>query len=216
MVKEATIHAQQNMDTPLTRRQQAVLDYLRLRERQGAYPPTLEEICQALGLKSRGSLHKHIQALVDARLVEPPNGRQRGVRLLQEDPIEERECGLPFFGYIAAGRPIEAIATPQYMEVPAALRSDASCYVLQVRGDSMVEDGILDGDWVVIEQRDHARNGDVVVALVDGHEATLKRLEQSRNEVVLHPANGTMQALRYAPHRVRIQGVLVGQMRRYR
>ena len=84
---------------------------------------------------------------------------------------------LPLYGYIAAGRPIEAISNPEMIDVPAQLRSGKPCYVLEVRGDSMIEEGIPDGDWVVIEHRDHARNGEIVVALVDGEEATLKRLE---------------------------------------
>jgi repressor LexA len=99
--------------------------------------------------------------------------------------------------------------------VPPALRTQRDCYVLQVRGDSMVDEGILDGDWVVIEQREHARNGEIVVALVDGSDATLKRIEQRPGKVVLHPANAAMKPMTYPPDRVRIQGVLVGQMRRY-
>ena len=99
--------------------------------------------------------------------------------------------------------------------MPTQLRTANPCYVLEVRGDSMIEEGILDGDWVVIEHRDHARNGEIVVALVDGEEATLKRLERRANEVVLHPANNNLSAMHFSPDRVQIQGVLVGQMRRY-
>lgn len=200
------------MKTKLTRRQQEVLDYLR--EQHFDAPPTLDELCRALGLASRGSLHKHISALVEAGLVEPMDGKHRGV-VLREDEPAAHEDQLPFLGYIAAGRPIEAIPQPETLAVPAALRTDRPCYVLEVRGDSMIEDGILDGDWVVIEQREQARNGEVVVALVDGGEATLKRIEQTPGEVVLHPANGHLAPLRYAPDQVQVQGVLVGQMRRY-
>ena len=99
--------------------------------------------------------------------------------------------------------------------MPTQLRTPNPCYVLEVRGDSMIEEGILDGDWVVIEHREQARNGEIVVALVDGEEATLKRLEQRSNEVVLHPANSSLSAMHFSPEQVRIQGVLVGQMRRY-
>jgi repressor LexA len=87
--------------------------------------------------------------------------------------------------------------------------------VLQVRGDSMIDEGILDGDWVVVEQRDHARDGEIVVALIDGEEATLKRIEQTPSACILHPANPNLAPLRYAPERVRIQGVITGQMRVY-
>ena len=197
----------------LTRRQQAIFDYLRDHHRTFEYPPTLDELCEAMGLASRGSLHKHIQALVDAGLVEPMD-RRRGIRLT-EQALESRP-GVPFLGYIAAGRPIEAVENAEPMEVPGFLCGERRCYVLQVRGDSMIEDGILDGDWVVIEQRDNARNGEIVVALIDGEEATLKRIEQQPGKVILHPANGAMAPMEFAPQRVTVQGVVVGQMRAYR
>jgi len=119
------------------------------------------------------------------------NNKRRGVRLTRP-PAEEilpEENELPLYGRIAAGQPIEAIAGNETITVPPPLRTENPCYVLEVKGDSMIEEGILDGDWVVIEQRDHARNGEIVVALVNGEEATLKRIEQKQG--------------------------LVGQMRRY-
>ncbi len=196
----------------LTRRQQQIYDYLRHHADGFEHAPTLDELCAALGVRSRGSLHKHIQALIAAGVVEPMDGRQRGVRLTESG----HDGGtLPLLGTIAAGRPIEAVAVAERVEVPAALRSTGPCYVLRVRGDSMIDEGILDGDWVVIEQRDHARNGEIVVALIDESEATLKRLEHRAGTITLHPANAALSPMRYAPDRVRIQGVLVGQMRRY-
>ncbi len=200
----------------LTRRQQEIYDYLREHLDDFAHPPTLDELCDALGLRSRGSLHKQIQALIEAGLVEPMNNLRRGIRLV-EAPLEtatDRDA-LPLYGYIAAGRPIEAISNPETIEVPPQLRTPNPCYVLEVRGDSMIDEGILDGDWVVIEHREQARNGEIVVALVDGEEATLKRLEKRANEVILHPANSSLSAMRFSPERIQIQGVLVGQMRRY-
>lgn len=200
----------------LTRRQQEIFDYLRANLPDYAHPPTLDELCDALGLKSRGSLHKQIQALVDAGLVEPMNNLRRGIRLVEEEPaIAADNDALPLYGYIAAGRPIEAISNPESIDVPSQLRTPNPCYVLEVRGDSMIEEGIMDGDWVVIEHRDRARNGEIVVALVDGEEATLKRLEQRSGEVVLHPANSSLTPMHFDPSQVQIQGVLVGQMRRY-
>ena len=129
---------------------------------------------------------------------------------------ESSEQGLPFIGVIAAGKPIEALTNIAYMTVPDALKTDKPCYVLQVKGDSMIDAGIFDGDWVVIEQRDYAKNGEIVVALIEGSDATLKYLEQSPGQVLLLPANTTMTALSYHPEQVEIQGVLVGQMRSYR
>jgi len=203
-------------NTPLTRRQQAIYDYLKERQDLDGPPPTLEELCKIFGLSSRGSMHKHVQALVDAGLVEPMDGKQRGVRLAQEPGPEPELYQLPLLGYIAAGQPIEAIPQPDVIDVPAALRTSGDCYVLEVRGESMIEDGILDGDWVVIERRDSARNGEVVVALVDGGEATLKRIQQRPGQVILFPANRDMEPMAFHPNQVQIQGVLVGQMRRYR
>jgi repressor LexA len=203
----------------LTRRQQEIYDYLREHLDDFPHPPTLDELCDALGLKSRGSLHKQIQALIEAGLVEPMNNLRRGIRLAEmsatTDVAANDDDALPLYGRIAAGRPIEAIANPETIQVPPRLRTARPCYVLEVKGDSMIEEGILDGDWVVIEQRDHARNGEIVVALVEGEEATLKRIEQTPGQVILHPANSAMQAMRYLPEQVQIQGVLVGQMRSY-
>ena len=122
---------------------------------------------------------------------------------------------LPLVGIIAAGKPIEALEDISYMTVPNQIRTEKSCYVLKVKGDSMVEEGIFDGDWVIIEQRSYARNGEIVVALVDKAEATLKFIEQYPHETLLIPANSSMQAMRYKPDQVEIQGVLVGQMRSY-
>ena len=200
----------------LTRRQQEIYDYLREHLDEFPHPPTLDELCDALGLKSRGSLHKQIQALIEAGLVEPMHKLRRGIRLVDVVPDATTDTdALPLYGYIAAGRPIEAISNPETIDVPARLRTQNPCYVLEVRGDSMIDEGILDGDWVVIEHRDQARNGEIVVALVDGEEATLKRLEKRSGEVVLHPANSSLSAMHFSPERVQIQGVLVGQMRRY-
>jgi repressor LexA len=102
------------------------------------------------------------------------------------------------------------------MSIPDEIKTDKPCYVLKVKGDSMIEEGIYDGDWVIIEQRCHARNGEIVVALVDKVEATLKFIEQYPHEILLIPANAKMEAMHYQPAQVEIQGVLVGQMRSYR
>jgi repressor LexA len=201
------------MTEALTRRQQAILEYLRESQLRHTHPPTLDELCSALGLRSRGSMHKHVTALVQAGYVEPLSGKQRGVRL--SEAKEDDPSTLPLLGRIAAGRPIEAVQDSQELEVPRQLRGKGRCYVLQVRGDSMIDDGILDDDWVVIEQRDYARDGEIVVALIDGEDATLKRIEQRPDVCILHPANSGLEPQHYAPGRVNIQGVVVGQMRAY-
>ena len=203
----------------LTRKQQEILDFLIDNQEQFPHPPTLDELCSAMGLKSRGSMHYQIKALIEAGLIQAPQRKQRGIRLTGmatglRQAIQALDP-LPYAGVIAAGRPIEAIETISYMGIPEQLRTDNPCYVLKVKGDSMQDEGILDGDWVIIEQRNHARNGEIVVALVDQNEATLKFIEQHPNETVLIPANSNMKPMHYLPHQVEIQGVLVGQMRSY-
>jgi repressor LexA len=202
----------------LTRKQQEIFDYLLLNQDDLAHL-TLESLCALMGLKSRGSLHSQIKALIDAGLVEAPERKQRGIRLTEygkslAKPADNPHV-LPYVGVIAAGRPIEAIESISYMVIPEQLKTDKSCYVLKVKGDSMIEEGIFDGDWVVIEQRSFARNGEIVVALVDKTEATLKFIEQYPHEILLIPANSQMPTMRYRPDQVEIQGVLVGQMRSY-
>lgn len=203
----------------LTRKQKEILDFLLNSQELFAHPPTLEELCAAMGLKSRGSMHHQIKALIEAELIEAPERKQRGIRLSDKAkcmaPVAENVGGLPFVGIIAAGRPIEAIENVSYMAIPEQIKTENACYVLKVKGDSMCEEGIFDGDWVVIEQRSFARNGEIVVALIDKTEATLKYIEQYPHETLLIPANSRMEAMRYNPQQVEIQGVLVGQMRSY-
>ena len=196
----------------LTRRQQEIYDFLLSSAERFAYPPTYDELCHALGLSSRGSLHKHIQALIDAGLVEGMVGRH-GIRVVEKEPSDRR---IPHLGAIAAGRPIEAIAQPEFLPVPDFLMGKHPCYVLTVKGDSMSEAGIMDGDLVVIEERNSARNGEIVVALIDNEEATLKRLQNNNNgSVTLFPENRSMEPMTYPAERVDIQGVLVSLLRRY-
>jgi|GEM_PF-46811 len=197
----------------LTRRQHELLLFLRERTARSLRPPSLSEICRELGLASRGSLHKQVVALVQAGLVEAMNGKQRGVRLIQA--ANDDDGGIPLLGVIAAGRPIEALIRDETIALPAWLKVPAACYALRVKGDSMRDAGILDGDVVVVEQRQHARNGETVVALIDGESATLKRIEQTPGEIVLHAENPDYPAQRYRPEQVAIQGVLVAALRRY-
>jgi repressor LexA len=196
----------------LTRRQTEIYNYLVENQDYFDHPPSHDELCQALGLSSRGSLHKHIQALIEAGLLEPMDRGHRGIRLVAQ---AQEVDGIPFLGTIAAGRPIEAIPQPETMQVPDQLLGNRPCYVLRVSGDSMIEEGILDGDYVVIEQRDSASNGEIVVALVANEEATLKRIEQKPGKVILHPANASMAPMVYLPDEVQIQGVLKGLLRSY-
>ncbi len=202
----------------LSRRQREIFDFIRAHYHTFSYPPTLEQLCQALGMASRGSLSRHIQILIQAGLIESFHGNKHGgVRLTEKALQLEQPLGaLPFIGVIAAGKPIEAIENRAYMQVPDVLQTEYPCYVLQVKGDSMLEAGIFDGDWVVIEQRNYASDGDIVVALINREEATLKYIQQTPTQILLIPANATLSAMSYSPEQVQIQGVLVGQMRSYR
>ena len=203
----------------LTRKQKDIFEYLLTNQKNFVYPPTLEELCTTLGLNSRGSLHKHIKALIEAGLIEASERKQKGIRLTEKakNYLESSndKTSTPFVGYIAAGKPIEALENISYMSVPEQIKTENVCYILQVKGDSMIEEGIFDGDWVVIEQRSTARNGEIVVALIEKAEATLKFIEQYPHETLLIPANSNMAAMHYKPEQVEIQGVLVGQMRSY-
>lgn len=134
----------------LTRKQQEIFDFILQNQDSFTAPPTLEELCAAIGLKSRGSLHNHIKALIDANLIAAPNRKQRGIRLTEHalDLVgnSQEQSRLPFVGYIAAGKPIEAIESVSYMAIPEQLKTQNPCYVLKVKGDSMLEQGIFDGD----------------------------------------------------------------------
>jgi repressor LexA len=201
----------------LSRKQQDIYEFLLTNQDKLAYPPTLNELRLMLGLASRGSLHKHVKALIEAGLVKPMNRKQTGIRLTDKatEQLTEQNTGLPYVGRIAAGKPIEAIENISYMSVPEQIKTTNPCYVLQVKGDSMIDEGIFDGDWVVIEQRTQAQNGEIVVALIDKSEATLKFIEQYPHETLLIPANSSMAAMQFRPEQIEIQGVLVGQMRSY-
>ena len=200
----------------LTPGQRQLYQHLLKRHEDGADPATLDQLCAELGLASRGSLHKQVSALISAELVEPMDGKQRGVRLRQSPPSDdEYEGTLPLLGRIAAGRPIEAMASDERIAVPPPMQPRGAGYVLQVRGESMRDIGVRDGDLVIIESRDQARSGEIVVALIDGEAATLKRLRPRSGWIELESENPDHPTQRYEPERVQIQGVLVGLMRRY-
>lgn len=214
--KRATItgNPELQLEKALTSSQRQVLSHLRTREAKGLAPPCLDELCTELGLTSRGSLHKHIRALVDAGFVADLAGKQRGVRLANAAPAP-RAVAIPLLGRIAAGAPTDAVTGFERIFVPPELLGRGDTYALRVRGDSMLEAGILDGDVVLVEKRTCARNNEIVVALINGEETTLKRIEQLPGQVLLHPENVRFQTQRYRPDQVEIQGVLVGLMRRY-
>jgi repressor LexA len=207
----------------LTKRQREVLEIIERAVRSKGYPPSMREITSQLNLASAAGIHKHIKALVRKGFITKENYLSRSLRVVREGgapaaaPAAET-MELPLVGTIAAGLPIEAIEQRQEtLAVPLALLGGSGTrhFVLRVRGDSMVEESILDGDYVIVEQRETAHNGEVVVALVHGQEATLKRFYRENGHVRLQPANATMAPIVVQGGDLRIQGVVVGIWRRF-
>lgn len=201
----------------LTDRQRQVYDFISHYWQMHGYAPKLREIGEHLDINSRGTVHRYLKALEEAGLITVEPDRARGIRLQPAQPEAAINVYiLPLVGTIAAGRPIEAIPGEDHIDL-SEFFVNADRFVLRVQGDSMIEDGILDGDMVVVEKRDTARNGEIVVALIDREEATLKRIRHNNDDsVTLQPANSQMPPMRYAAERVQIQGVVVGQFRAYR
>lgn len=196
----------------LTIKQSEVLAFIRSYSLRHGVMPTLQEIGDAMNISHRGNISKYLSALVEKGYLERTHGH-RGFVLVNEEPAGAFD--LPFAGKIAAGRPIEAIEGQDRLNLYDTLLG-ADRYLLQVEGDSMVDAGILDGDLVVIQQQDSASSGEIVVALIDEQEVTLKRLQKRRGgQVELHPENSNMEPMLYAAERVRIQGKLVAQLRTY-
>lgn len=195
----------------LTDSQRKTLQFIRQYVAQHGYAPKLQEIAEGIGISSRGVAHRYVQALIEAGYLENSSGRHRGLRLLQD----ETETRLPLLGKIAAGLPIEAIEGQDEINL-ADFFMGPGRFALKVQGDSMIEAGILDGDIAIIRQQNQAHNGDIVVALIDNLEATLKTFKRLANgQIQLIPANAQLSTMVYAPERVQIQGILVGSMRRY-
>ena len=207
----------------LTERQRDILNFIREFQKERGIAPTHREICDHFGFSSYGTVYKHLSLLEKKGLIRRDWNQKRGVEVVddheapkseprREDRPAVRE--LPLFGYIAAGRPLDVDVSDETIAVPEHLTSRGENYVLKVRGDSMVEDGILDGDLVIIARRDDATNGEMVVANVSG-EVTLKRLYREGERVRLQPANSMMNPIYAAARDVAVQGVVVGLMRRF-
>lgn len=205
--------------TYLTERQRDILNFIREHKAKTGIAPTHREICDAFGFSSYGTVYKHLTLLEQKGLIRRDANQKRGVELVEQaQPAAAADAAgakqLKFFGYIAAGQPIEVVTGDEAITVPEELTGRGENYVLKVRGESMIEDGIHDGDFVIINSRDRASNGEMVVAMWNG-EVTLKRFYVEGNRVRLQPANSTMAPI-YAPREeVSIQGVVVGLMRRF-
>ncbi|MCU7916461.1 MAG: transcriptional repressor LexA [Candidatus Thiodiazotropha sp. (ex Gloverina cf. vestifex)] len=198
----------------MTATQHRTLTFIRRYMKRRGYAPSLIEIAEGIGITSKGTAHRHVQALADAGRIRLITGRKRGIELVDENEVSK--SSLPLLGAIAAGQPIEAIVGQDRLDLADYLLGP-NRYALQVKGDSMADAGILDGDLVIIERCDIADNGAIVVALIDDEEATLKRLRRFKSgRIKLIAENPDISPMIYAAKRVRIQGVLACQLRRYR
>ena len=209
----------------LSSRQQEILAYVNTHVDQHGYPPTVREIGQAVGLTSPSTVHAHLEKLAKAGLIRRDATKPRALEVIEggrsrrgavvELAPPSHSTVLPLVGEVAAGSPVVAEdRVEDYLTVPDQLASDAD-FVLTVKGDSMINAGILDGDTVIIRRADSANTGDIVVALVDESEATLKRLRRRGDSIALEAANPAYETRLYGSDRVRIQGTLVGLLRRY-
>jgi len=226
----------------LTRKQHDLLTFINVRLNESGVSPSFEEMKEALALKSKSGVHRLINALEERAFIRRLPNRARALEILRMPEVVQRKVSegttadiihadfrrravpaapandvvtLPLHGRIAAGQPIEAFEGDRLLSVPAALLGPGDHYALEVAGDSMVDAGILDGDFALIRRCETARDGDIVVALVDGSDATLKYLKHAKGMVELEPANVMYTTQRYLPSRVRVQGKLAGLLRRY-
>jgi repressor LexA len=201
----------------LTERQKEILEFIHQFRREKGIAPTHREICERFGFSSYGTAYKHLKLLQEKGYLRRDWNQKRGIELLRAIPGGEVTARqVPFYGRIAAGRPIEAVAGNERVAVPENLLAgkEGEHYVLRVVGESMIEEGIQDGDFVIVLRREIAQPGEMVVALV-GDDATLKRFYPEGKVVRLQPANPNMQPIRVPARDVRVQGIVVGLMRKF-
>ncbi|GDX62499.1 LexA repressor [Candidatus Saccharibacteria bacterium] len=207
------------MKTALTKKQRKTLDFITTFIEEKGYSPSYREIANGLKLNSVATVAQHIDTLVDKGFLEKGSNSARSLIPVEdvEASVNEPGVGLPILGLIAAGSPIETISGhKETLEVPAFMVGSKNSYVLQVKGQSMIEDGIHDGDYVVVQEKEVPSNGDTVVALVNNGEATLKRYYKEKDHIRLQPANSTMEPIIVKPSTpIKIQGVLIGLIRKY-
>lgn len=201
---------------PLTKRQREVLSYLESHIRAHGFAPSMEEIADHFSLQSLSTVHEHLTNLEQKGAIRRNYNESRGIEILPPRGISGA-TEIPLLGVVAAGMPIEAVLHQESLAVPdTMLPSRGPNYALRVRGDSMIDEHVLDGDYVVVHGRQTADNGEMVIALVNGSEATVKKFyREPGGWVRLQPANPTMAPLRFPEDDILIQGVVVGVIRRY-
>ena len=203
----------------LTRRQREIYDYLAEFIEANGYAPSLEEIAARFGLSSVATVHEHLENLAEKGAVRRDPHRSRAIELTDGGGRGARESAvlLPLVGRVAAGQPLEAVPDDETLAVPESMLGRGETFVLKVAGDSMIDEHIADGDYVIVERRDTARSGERVVALIDEENATLKTFfREPDGRIRLQPANERLAPLYYDASRVRVQGVAIGVLRKYR
>ncbi len=204
----------------ITKRQRQIYDFISEFVQKNGYSPSFEEIGAGMGLNSLATVHKHISNLEKKGLLTRDYNRSRSIDLLppkgrlKQSMAVNTTMVLPLLGRIAAGQPIEAVANPETISLADFVRSK-EVFVLEVRGDSMQDEHIMDGDYVLVEKARTAHNGDIVVALVDGTDATLKRFFHEGDNIRLQPSNAAMKPIIVPAGSVQIQGRVIGVLRKY-
>ncbi|MCD4813208.1 transcriptional repressor LexA [bacterium] len=196
----------------LTRKQKEILDFVQHSITANGYAPTLREIGEHFGLSSVATVHKHLKTLEEKGMLSREEGRARHVEVREPEDVP-RAWEVPMLGMVAAGSPIEALEQPESVVLPEDMLGRGETFVLTVKGDSMIEDHILDGDHIIVEKRNRADNGEIVVALIE-NEATVKRLYREAGRVRLQPANAAMQPIYISEGDLHIQGIVIGVLRR--
>jgi repressor LexA len=199
----------------VTRRQKEVIDFLEAFVARNGYSPSFEEIARGMSLKSLATVHKHITNLEKKGMLDRVHNRSRSIDLLPPGTRTRSSLKLPLAGRIAAGTPVEAMETPETISL-ADVVGNRDVFALEVRGDSMRDEHIIDGDYVLVERARTARNGEIVVALVHGSETTLKRFYPEGAVVRLQPANLEMDPIIVPAAQVAIQGRVLGVLRKYK
>ena len=208
----------------LTFQQEKLLKFIIDYQKQNNVTPSFDEMKDGLDLKSKSGIHRIVSALEERGYIKKLNNRARAIEIIKNVNLIDTENGknknsiisIPILGKIAAGLPIEAISdNTNYIELPETLLKKGEYFILNVEGDSMIEAGIFDGDQVVIRKANNANNGEIVVALIDNNEATLKRIFKRGQQVALQPENSNYKTVIYGPDRIQIQGVLKHLIRSY-
>jgi repressor LexA len=203
------------MDT-LTKRQKEILDFLAAFTEEHGYAPSLHEIASHFRLSSVATVHGHLLNLEEKGFISRQRGRSRAITLTDSrSPSPESTVALPLLGRIAAGQPVEAILEHETLTVPARMVRGRRTFALQVKGTSMIDENIQDGDYIVVEHADTANQGDMVVALVDNDTATLKRFYREADHIRLQPANPDMEPIIVSDKPLKIQGIVTGLLRKY-